>query len=276
MSPNTSRLLPALAMTAASLLCVQGAQAASNLLSASWGLDDALPPLPGCLQSLGRDGLPVVLDAEVDNSTLDAADFEIEVASGARRMPICATLLPANEENEDRTVLLIGDLGSRSDPPRRVRVVGDLRSEHASALRGAVAVPEFESGPSLVVLEPAALSETQCPQGTASALRLIFSAGVLSPDGDDFVAADMGRFAIETLDGVVTPIAFSDLNDFDNNLELCLATAAVALRATVAAGTVIDPNGDANAETLVVDMLARLFGSGFEAPGMADQPAYPE
>lgn len=249
MTPNTRTLVLALAVTAAAGLATQGAHAGGNLLSAGWGLDDALPPFPDCPASLGRDGLPVVLDAEVDNLTLDAADFEVEVASGDRRTPICATLLPAQEENEDRTVLLIGDLGSQSDPPQWVRVVGELRGEDGSALGGAVMVPAFEGGPSLVLAEPAALEQTECPDGTASALRLIFSGGVLSIDGDEFVASDLDRFSITTLAGVLTPIAFSDLYDRDNNLELCLATAAIATRATVAAQTVIDPNGDANVET---------------------------
>lgn len=249
MTRNTRTLLLALSVAAATGLATPGAHAGGNLLSAGWGLDDALPPFPDCPESVGRDGLPVVLDAEVDNPTLDADDFEVEVASGARRTPICATLLPAREENEDRTVLLIGDLGSQSDPPQWVRVVGDLRAEDASVLGGAVAVPAFESGPSLVLVEPAVLRQTQCPRGTAAAMRLIFSAGVLSTDGDELGATDLARFTIDTLAGVVTPIAFSDLNDFDNNLELCLATAAVALTATVAAGTVIDPNGDANLQT---------------------------
>jgi hypothetical protein len=251
MTPNTRTLLLALAVATATAVAARGAHAGGNLLSAGWGLDDALPAFPDCPESLGRDGLPVVLDAEVDNQTLDAADFEVELASGARRTPICATLLPAQEENEDRTVLLIGDLGSLSDPPRWVRVVGELRGEDGSVLGGAVAVPAFESGPSLVMAEPAAIEQTECPQGTAAAIRLIFSGGVLSTDGDEFAAADLERFSIATLAGVVTPIAFSDLNDFDNNLELCLATAAVALRATVAGATVIDPNGDANVESSV-------------------------
>ena len=246
-TPRSSLL--ALTLAAAAGLAAPGAYAGGNLLSAGWGLDDALPPFPGCPESAGRDGLPIVLDAEIDNQTLDAADFEVETSSGARRTPICATLLPAIEENEDRTVLLIGDLGSQSDPPRWVRVVGDLRNEKASALGGVVEVPAYESGPSLVMAEPAALGQTECPQGTASAIRLIFSGGVLSIDGDEFVAADLEQFSVDTLAGVVTPIAFSDLNDFDNNLELCLGTAAVSLRATVAAGTVIDPNGDANVDT---------------------------
>lgn len=251
MTMNTRSLVLALVMATATGLAAPSAHAGGNLLSAGWGLDDALPLFPDCPESPGRDGLPVVLDREVDNQTLDSTDFEVEVASGARRTPICATLLPAHEENEDRTVLLIGDLGSLSDPPRWVRVVGELRGEDGPALGGAVAVPAFESGPSLVMAEPAVLEQTECPQGTAAAIRLIFSGGVLSIDGDEFDAADLERFSIETLAGVVTPIAFSDLNDFDNNLELCLATAAVALRATVAGVTVIDPNGDANVESSV-------------------------
>ncbi len=249
MNLNTRKLLLALAVAATTGLVPQSALAGGNLLSAGWGLDDGLPAFPDCPQSVGQDGLPVVLDTEVENSSLDAEDFEVEVASGDRRSPICATLLPAREENEDRTVLLIGDLGSPADPPRWVRIVGDIRGEDASPLGGTVAVPAFESGPSLVMAEPASLVETECPEGTASAVRLIFSGGVLSTDGDEFESAEFERFSVDTLEGAVMPIGFSDLNDFDNNLELCLATRALATRVTVAAETVIDPNGDANVET---------------------------
>lgn len=230
-------------------LTAQTATAGGNLLTAGWGLDDALPAFPGCSQSIGQDGMPVVMDREVDHDSLDAADFEVELESGARRTPICATLLPAPEDNENRTVLLIGDLGSQDDPPRWVRVVGEVRGEDATVLGGAVAVPDYDSGPGLVVVEPAVLRETECPAGAASALRLIFSGGVLSTDGDELDATDLEHFTVTTLDGVVTPIDFSDLFDRDNNLELCLATNAIATRVTVDANAVIDPNGDANVAT---------------------------
>jgi len=223
--------------------------AGGNLLSAGWGLDDALVAFPNCPESVNQDGIPVVLDAEVDNQSLDPWDFEVELESGVRRVPICATTLPALEENEDRTVLLIGDLGSEDDPPRWVRIVDELRSEDGSVLGGAVAVPDYADGPSLVLAEMARVEDTECPADTASVVRLIFSGGVLSTNGDEFQASEFERFTVDTLAGVVEPIGFSDLNDFDNNLELCLDTDAVIRQVTVAENTVIDPNGDPNLVT---------------------------
>ena len=248
---TTRILLLVLATFTFALFITSSASAGGNILSAGWGLDDALPVFPGCSESLGQDGMPMVLDSEVDNLTLDAEDFEIELTSGARRTPICATLLPAQEENEDRTVLLIGDLGSQSDPPRLARIVGDIRGENSMPLGGAVAVPAYDLGPSLVLAEVAALDQTQCPANSASALRLIFSSGVLSTDGDDFQSTELGRFTIHTLSGVFSPIGFSDLNDLDNNIELCLPTDAIASQVTVQENTAIDPNDDANLVTSV-------------------------
>lgn len=248
---NTRRLNGIAMVTFAAALGLASpvTHAGGNLLSASWGLDDALVAFPNCPESVNQDGMPVVLDAEIDNQSLDAWDFEVELESGVRRVPICATTLPAHEENEDRTVLLIGDLGSQDDPPRWVRVVDELRAEDGSVLGGAIAVPDYEGGPSLVLAEMAVVEGTECPADTASVVRLIFSGGVLSTDGNELQASELERFAVDTLAGIVEPVSFSDLNDFDNNLELCLDTDAAVRQVTVAENTVIDPNGDPNLVT---------------------------
>jgi len=261
----------ALAVLAVALgLASPVAYAGGNLLSAAWGLDDALVAFPDCPESVDQDGMPVVLDAELDNLSLDAWDFEVELESGARRVPICATTLPALEENEDRTVLLIGDLGSQEDPPRWVRVVDELRAEDGSVLGGAVAVPDYAGGPSLILGEMVPVEDTECPADTASAVRLIFSGGVLSADGDEFQAADVEHFAVDTLAGVVEPFGFSDLNDFDNNLELCLDTVAVVRKVTVADNTAIDPNGDPN---LVTSTSVAAPDNALEINGLWYDPA---
>ncbi|MEM9301711.1 MAG: hypothetical protein AAGE01_06350 [Pseudomonadota bacterium] len=273
MISNTRKTAGILALWMALGAGAPAALAGGNLLSAGWGLDNALPAFPGCSESVGRDGMPVVMDREVEHDSLDASDFEVELASGARQSPVCATLLPALEENENRTVLLIGDLGSQDDPPRWARVVGELRGEDSAVLGGAVAVPDYDGGPSLIVAEPAVLNETECPAGTASALRLIFSGGVVSIDGDELDQTDLERFSVETLDGVVTPIDFSDLFDQDNNVELCLETSALAVRVSVDANSVVDPNGDANEATATSvdrsDEALELTGIWFDpaAPG---------
>jgi hypothetical protein len=98
----------------------------SDLVSAFFGLDDSLPMMAAaiCMEAPGRDGMPLVFRRAVDGSTLDASDFEVERASGVRSRPLCATLLPANEADELRTVLLIGDLADADDAPVAVSVVG--------------------------------------------------------------------------------------------------------------------------------------------------------
>lgn len=99
---------------------------------------------PERLQAL--DGMPVVFSEQVVQSTVDASDFEIALMDGTTRTPVCATTAPANEENEDRTVLLIGDFGSRQPQPDEaargpspveLRVVGSLELEGTDPSSGA-------------------------------------------------------------------------------------------------------------------------------------------
>ena len=46
---------------------------------------------------------------------------------GDIHIPICVFLAPANENGENRTVLLIGEFGTAiNNPPVEIRIVGDL------------------------------------------------------------------------------------------------------------------------------------------------------
>ncbi|MFN7955398.1 MAG: hypothetical protein U0610_26985 [bacterium] len=97
-------------------------------------------------QLVQLDGMPVVFSHQLVQDTLDADDFEIQLSDGTSRTPVCATTAPANEENEDRTVLLIGDFGSRQPvsgetaggpSPVELRVVGSVELEGTDATTGA-------------------------------------------------------------------------------------------------------------------------------------------
>jgi len=73
------------------------------------------------------DGMPVNFIFPIDASTLSASDFEVVDSLGNTHIPMCAILAPANENGENRTVLLIGEFGTAvTNPPAEVRIVGDL------------------------------------------------------------------------------------------------------------------------------------------------------
>ena len=112
----------------------------SDLLSAFHGLD-RLPMLANaiCRRSRGRTGMPVILSSEIDIETMQAGDFRVITQSGEEGVMHCASVLPATDPGELRTVLLIGDLGpADTDPPVNVEIIGHLHSiDGALDYRGA-------------------------------------------------------------------------------------------------------------------------------------------
>ena len=89
-----------------------------NLVSAFFGLDNALPSLLLCNQQVGMlDGMPVNFKFPLDVSSLSETDFEVLDSLGNIRTPICVSLAPANENGENRTVLLLGEFGTAVTNP---------------------------------------------------------------------------------------------------------------------------------------------------------------
>ena len=73
------------------------------------------------------DGMPVNFKFPLDVSSLSETDFEVLDSLGNIHTPMCVSLAPANENGENRTVLLLGEFGTAvTNPPVEVRVVGDL------------------------------------------------------------------------------------------------------------------------------------------------------
>ena len=71
--------------------------------------------------------MPVNFKFPLDASSLSETDFEVLDSLGNIHTPICVSLAPANENGENRTVLLLGEFGTVvTNPPVEVRVVGDL------------------------------------------------------------------------------------------------------------------------------------------------------
>lgn len=244
----------------------------AELLSAFFGLDDSLPLIANriCRGAGGRDGMPVVFSSEVDADTLQAGDVRVVLASGATATPVCLSFSPALDRGESRTALLIGALGDHADdPPVRVEIVGHVFSlDGALDFRGAsVAVTPLAAGPSLVMAEVVPESRwdlgkegerpagSGCPESrTVQVVRAVWSGGVTRPGGDEVDDTFAARYVVALRDAsgtVVTasPFALGDLDDGDNNHELCLDVEGTPERVSFPAGLMTDPNEDLNPET---------------------------
>ena len=84
------------------------AKSQDTLVSAFFGLDNGLPSI--LCNQLGSqlDGMPVNFKFPIDVSSLAGTDFEVVDSLGNIHIPMCAVLAPANENGENRTVLLLG------------------------------------------------------------------------------------------------------------------------------------------------------------------------
>lgn len=248
-----------------------------QLLSAFFGLDNGIPRLrPGlCRGSNNQDGMPIIFSHPIDDNTLNTDDFRVTSASGGVFTPSCATLNPAIDAGENRTVLLIGEFGSgNDDEPVLVEVIGELRSSSTVQpildFNGtSVEVIPLAAGPEIILAE--VLPETQwildraggqaegsgCPSdGTQQIIRVKWTGGITKPGGDevDDREREQYRVTIETAEGntrELAPFALGNLNDNDNNHDLCLDTTDTVVRVFFPAGFVTDPNEDLNPDTAV-------------------------
>ncbi|MEO1607368.1 MAG: hypothetical protein AAFU34_18815 [Pseudomonadota bacterium] len=250
-----------------------GGQSA-ELLSAFFGLDNALPRLSRliCRGAPGKDGMPVIFSTEIDHTTLQAGDFRVTTASGVTGDMNCVTLLPATDAGELRTVLLVGEFGdTETDPPVSVEIVGHLHSIDGKLdFRGTrVDVTPLAPGPSLVMAEIAGSTAPDlglgqrrtdgddCPsEGIQQAVRVVWAGGVTLANGDEpaEVERDLYRVTVRAANGTereITPAALADLGDGDNNHLLCLDTADTPVSVAFPAGVLTDPNDDLNPATSV-------------------------
>ncbi len=249
----------------------------ATLLSAFFGLDDALPPLAGlviCEGANGKDGMPIIFSQEVDPTTLEPGDIKVTTASGAIGEVMCLTLAPADDVGELRTALLVGQYGSLEDQPVTVEIVGNVLSEDGSVnFRGMqVDVTPLENGPTLVLAEIIPMNDwslgapstgipfgggSGCPAGTKQIVRAVWDGGVTKPNGrndaDDLERQEY-QVTVERADGSredITPFALADLGDGDNNHKLCLDTEDQAVAVSFSAGYLTDPREDLNPATSV-------------------------
>jgi hypothetical protein len=236
-----------------------GSKTAARILEVYYGLD-ALPWQANilCMRGVaGQDGVPVTFSVQLEGISVAPEDFVVETATGERVVPDCATLAPATEPLELRTVLLTGTFGTPNAQLRAVEVVGvlqdldgtaitDLRSDHVTAL---------EDGPSLVLAERFLPSDPglsgECPSATEQVVQLVWGGGVSGPANASLGEGQRLGVSVRLDDGrTVRPIALAD-DDPDNYVYACLDASSPAVEVSVAAGLFHDPGDDANPATSV-------------------------
>lgn len=230
----------------------------ARILSAYHGLD-RLPPAvirlcPGRL-SIGQDGMPVTFSVQLNDDTVRPDAFAVVTTTGERVTPRCATLRPATEPLERRTVLLAGAFGDAAATPRAVEVVGPLEAADGSSLRGlrTEEITPLGDGPRVLLAERFAPDREglagECPSGTSQVVQLTFQGGVTGPDGAELSEAQRMAVAITLEDGTtVNPTALAD-DDPDNFVLACLHNESPATSVTVRAGHFHDPGDDSNPDT---------------------------
>ena len=228
-----------------------------SILSAYHGLDQ----LPLAARRLcgfnvaGDDGMPVVFSTQLQVDSVVPESFLVIRSDGESVVPNCATLHPADEPLELRTVLLTGDFGTFGETPLRVEVTGPLLTVDGESLLGLSTedITPLEDGPRVVLAERFAPDTNglagECPNGTAQVVQLTWEGGVTGPDnaalGED---QRLGTFVVLENGYTVNPIALVD-DDPDNHVLACLAEDSPAQLVAVLAGLFHDPGDIANPAT---------------------------
>ena len=241
---------------------VLNAKSQDTLVSAFFGLDNGLPSL--LCNQLGSqlDGMPVNFKFPLDASSLSETDFEVLDSLGNIHTPICAFLAPANENGENRTVLLLGEFGAAvTNPPVEVRVVGDLFT--TDTLSGESACSEIinlngvtttniiplDDGPSLFFAQRIDGNLNECNSGTQT-IQVAWDGGITPYISGD-TESDLFQYYVgySESSGVLiphVPISIADINDNDNFHQLCFSTSDEIVKVSMMTNTVEDPNQDPN------------------------------
>jgi hypothetical protein len=241
-----------------------------KILTAFFGLDNGLTRRANLIynKAYGKDGMPLVFSHEINPSTIDGADFEVTTQRGNVFQVEAASLQPANEEFELRTVLLIGEYGSYPDnQPVSVKIIGDLMSRTGQNYKGqTVKVIPLEEGPVLSYAEYFKIDPdypyvvkgrgSDCPkEKTKMVVKAVWSGGVRAINGKELGDNELKSFQVTMVRGdqkfVVTPFQLADLSDNDNNIDLCLDEGGIPRLLEVTENIAIDPNNDKNTRTKV-------------------------
>ena len=231
----------------------------ATILAAYYGLD-ALPAAVALLcgaEGVGQDGMPVTFSVQLDEDSVSPEVFAVETAAGDTVTPVCATLQPAVEPLELRTVLLAGAFGTPDAQPRAVEVVGELQDLGGQSLQGlrTDAITPLEAGPSLVLaqrFDPDTVGLAgECPTGTIQVVQMTWEGGVTGPQNSALDESQRTAVSVTLDDGSeVTPTALAD-DDPDNIVHACLDTSRAPQSIAVSAGFFYDPGDDPNPSTSV-------------------------
>ena len=229
----------------------------ASILSAYHGLDQ-LPAVASVLCGFnvaGDDGMPVVFSTQLQVDSVVPESFLVIRSDGESVVPNCATLHPADEPLEQRTVLLTGDFGTFGETPLRVEVTGPLLTFDGESLLGLSTedITPLEDGPRVVLAERFAPDTNglagECPNGTAQIVQLTWEGGVTGPAnaalGED---QRLGTWVLLEDGATVNPLALVD-DDPDNHVLACLAEDSRAQWVVVHAGLFHDPGDIANPAT---------------------------
>ena len=236
------------------------------LYSSYFGLDNTLPKaIEGlCARGANGDGMPVVFSKELDIGSVQPVDIKVTQASGNVGEVYCTTFLPAIDDGELRTVLLIGEFGTKiNDEPIEVEVIGNVydHSRKHNFKGTKVQVTALAKGPFLVRAEPVrgggnkrrtiGPQGSRCPESTKQAVRVVWSGGITKPGGKpaDEQEGVLYQVVLEDSKGerkTVHPFMLADLGDGDNNHILCLSETGTPISVSFPKGHLTDPNEDAS------------------------------
>jgi len=250
-------------------------QREAKMLSAFFGLDNALPQRARLIwkNAPGKDGMPIVFSHEIDPETLDASDFQVRTQKGDLFGVEHASYRPAVEAFELRTILLIGDYGNAPDnEPVEVEIIGDLKSRDGQNLKGQkVATTPLADGPFISYAEYFKIDDQypyvekgggcDCPKAkTETVVRAVWSGGVRSKEGKELGENERTHFYVKLVQGKDTievhPFQLADLDDNENNIDLCVDETGIPIAVRADANIAIDPNDDLNPET-EIEVLSR-------------------
>jgi hypothetical protein len=236
----------------------------ARILSIYHGLTDITPYATQLLCDLpparDQDGIPVVFSVQVNSETITPTAFAVGLSSGETVTPLCATLRPAVESLEQRTVLLIGAFSPDDAVPVSVEIVEQLEDANGFSLLGLKSenVTTLSAGPSLVFAERFNPNNSglddECPKKTEQAILLTWEGGVTGANGADLAEEQRTAVFVVLQDGTsVNPLSLAD-DDFgqtDNHIIACIGQKSAAVSVSVIAGYFHDPGDDANPETRI-------------------------
>ena len=229
----------------------------SSILSAYHGLDQL--PLAASLlcgsNVAGDDGMPVVFSTQLQVDSVAPESFLVIRFDGESVVPNCATLHPADEPLEQRTVLLTGDFGTFAETPLRVEVTGPLLTFDGESLLGLSTedITPLEDGPRVVLAERFGPDTNglagECPEGTTQVVQLTWQGGVTGP-GNAALGEDqrLGTLVLLEDGTTVNPLSLVD-DDPDNHVLACLSVDSPAQWVVVHEGLFHDPGDIANPAT---------------------------